>query len=127
SRAPPPPNPTLLPATAGDTGHGDPSDPHRPAAVAPVAGTEIHGRLGRSGSEWRDRPDRRGESPEGRESTPCARSWAGRRGALRSSSLPRGWWAAQRSSPCPLPRARRRNDRHTPDTATELLPRSARR
>src|SRR3954453_19486773 len=39
-------------------GHGDPSGPHRPTPVARGGGTEKHGRLGRSGSEWRDRPDR---------------------------------------------------------------------
>jgi len=35
----------MSPAPAGDAGHGDPSDPHRPAAGAPVAGTEKFGRL----------------------------------------------------------------------------------
>src|SRR5881275_3445703 len=48
----------MSPATVGGAGHGDPSDPHRPDRVAPGGGTEKHGRLGRSGSEWRDRPDR---------------------------------------------------------------------
>src|SRR4029079_843207 len=52
------PNQVVLPTTVGDTGHGDPSGPHRPRPVAPGVGTEKHGRLGRSGSEWRDRPDR---------------------------------------------------------------------